>query len=56
MGKIIIPHAVERKPGFIYYIDGSGNICEAESAVGKGRKPGTGKKAKKTAKKQKKEK
>lgn len=53
MGKVIVPHAIERKPGFIYYIDGSGNICEAISAVGKGRKPGTGKKAKK-AKKEKK--
>ena len=32
MGEIIIPHAVERKKGFLYYIDGEGNICEAEMA------------------------
>lgn len=30
MGKIIIKNAVERKPGYLYYIDGEGNICEAE--------------------------
>lgn len=30
MGEIIIPNAVKRKPGFLYYIDGDGNICEAE--------------------------
>jgi hypothetical protein len=30
MGKIIIKNAVERKPGFLYYVDGQGNICEAE--------------------------
>jgi hypothetical protein len=29
MGKIVVPNAVERKEGFIYYIDGSGNLCEA---------------------------
>lgn len=32
MGKIIIKNAVERKPGFLYYIDGKGNICEAKMA------------------------
>ena len=30
MGEIIIPNAVERKPGFLYYIDGEGNVCEAK--------------------------
>jgi hypothetical protein len=30
MGKIIVKNAVERKPGFLYYIDGEGNLCEAE--------------------------
>jgi hypothetical protein len=31
VGKIIIENAVVRKSGFMYYIDGEGNICEAES-------------------------
>lgn len=30
MGKIIIEKAVERKPGYLYYVDGRGNVCEAE--------------------------
>ncbi len=46
MGKIIIKNAVERKPGFLYYVDGEGNICEAEMARGEKKK----KKAKKKSK------
>lgn len=30
MGEIIIPKAVQRKTGYLYYIDGEGNVCEAE--------------------------
>lgn len=30
MGEIIIPNAVERKEGYLYYVDGEGNVCEAE--------------------------
>lgn len=30
MGKIVVPNAVERKKGFLYYVDGEGNVCEAE--------------------------
>ncbi|HEY0088231.1 MAG TPA: hypothetical protein VGB37_05270 [Candidatus Lokiarchaeia archaeon] len=30
MGKVIVKNAVERKKGFLYYIDAEGNICEAE--------------------------
>lgn len=30
MGKIIVKNAVERKKGFLYYIDVEGNLCEAE--------------------------
>ena len=30
MEKIIVKNAVERKKGFLYYIDGEGNLCEAE--------------------------
>ena len=32
MGKIIIKNAVVRKSGYLYYIDGKGNICEAKLA------------------------
>ena len=45
MGKILIKDAVDRKKGFLYYIDGKGNVCEAQMARG-----GTKKKAKKKAK------
>ena len=37
MGKIILANAVVRKPGFLYYVDGSGNVCEAVMSRG-GRK------------------
>ena len=30
MGKIIIKNAVKREKGFLYYIDGEGNICKAQ--------------------------
>lgn len=32
MGKIIIPNAIKREPGFLYYVDGEGNVCEAKMA------------------------
>ena len=38
MGKIIAKNVVERKPGFLYYVDGQGNVCEAEMARGKKKK------------------
>lgn len=28
--KIVVKNAVVRKPGYLYYIDGEGNICEAQ--------------------------
>lgn len=37
MGKIIVKNAVDRKHGFLYYVDGSGNVCEAKMSRG-GRK------------------
>jgi len=37
MGKIIIKGAVKRKPGYLYYVDAQGNVCEAKMARG-GRK------------------
>ena len=30
MGKIIVKNAVVREKGFMYYIDGEGNLCKAE--------------------------
>ena len=42
MGKIIAKNIVERKSGFLYYVDGKGNVCEAKMARG-------GKKKKKAA-------
>ena len=44
MGKVIAKKIVDRKPGYLYYVDGKGNVCEAKMARG-------GKKKKKTAKK-----
>ena len=44
MGKIIAKGVVDRKSGYLYYVDGKGNVCEAKMARG-------GKKKKKAAKK-----
>ena len=49
MGKIIAKNIVKRKPGYLYYVDSAGNVCEARMARG-GRK----KKKKKAAAKKKK--
>ena len=38
MGKIIKKNVVKRKPGYLYYIDGAGNVCEAKMARGGKRK------------------
>lgn len=27
MGTIVVKNAVVRKPGFLYYVDGSGSVC-----------------------------
>ena len=52
MGQIIVKNAVERKPGFLYYIDGEGNLCESKmSRSGKKKKEaGSVKKVKKVKK------
>jgi hypothetical protein len=34
MGSIIVKGVVNRKPGFLYYIDGKGNVCEAKMSRG----------------------
>ncbi len=52
MGKIIAKKVIERKSGFLYYVDGQGNVCEAKMARGGKKKKATKKTvAKKTAKK-----
>ena len=48
MGRIVVKKVITRKPGFLYYIDGQGNVCEAKMARGGRRKKKTAKK--KTAK------
>jgi len=40
MGKIIVKNVVERKKGFLYYVDGEGNVCEAEMVHGRKKKHG----------------
>lgn len=47
MGKIIVKNAVVRQPGFLYFINGAGDLCEAKMQHGRKK----GKKNKKTAKK-----
>jgi len=54
LGKIIVKGAVQRKPGHLYYVDGSGNVCEAVMARGGKRKKAAKKTAKKSAKKKRK--
>lgn len=51
MGKILVKNAVERKPGFLYYVDSLGNICEAKMARGGKKKKSSKKPVKKPAKK-----
>jgi hypothetical protein len=45
MGKIIAKNIVTRKPGFLYYVDGQGNVCEAKMARGGKKKKAVKKKA-----------
>ena len=37
MSKVIVKNVIVRKPGFLYYVDGQGNVCEAKMSRG-GRK------------------
>ena len=32
--KIIAKNVIKRKPGYLYYVDGKGNVCEAKMARG----------------------
>lgn len=55
MGRVVVKNVVKRKPGHLYYVDGSGNVCEAKMARGGRRKKPAKKKAvKKVIKKKKK--
>lgn len=38
MGKIVKQNVVQRKKGFLYYVDGAGNVCEAKMQHGGRRK------------------
>lgn len=38
MAEIIVPNAVEREDGWLYYIDGEGNLCKAELKRGRKKK------------------
>jgi len=55
MGKVIVKNVVTRKKGYLYYLDGKGNVCEAKMARGGKKKKATKKKTakKKPAKKKK---
>ena len=44
MGRIIAKKVVERKTGYLYYVDGKGNICEAKMSRGGRKKKATKKK------------
>ena len=48
-GKIVAKSVVVRKPGFLYYVDGEGNVCESKMA--RGGKTSKAKKAKSKSKK-----
>ena len=38
MGKILVKNAIKREKGFLYYVDGQGNVCSAKMARGGKRK------------------
>ena len=44
MGRVIAKKVITRKKGYLYYVDGKGNVCEAKMARG-------GKKKKKATRK-----
>lgn len=49
MGKIIAKKVVTRKSGYLYYVDGQGNVCEAKMARGGRKKKAAKKKVAKKA-------
>lgn len=34
IGKVVARGVVKRKKGYLYYVDGKGNVCEAKMARG----------------------
>jgi len=44
MGTIIAKNVIERKKGYLYYVDGKGNVCEAKMARSGRKKKSKGKK------------
>jgi len=34
MGTVLVRNVVKRKPGYLYYVDGKGNVCEAKMSRG----------------------
>jgi len=44
LGKIIAKNVVQRKSGYLYYVDGQGNVCEAAMARGGRKKKASAKK------------
>lgn len=38
MGTIVTKNAVNRKQGFLYYVDRKGNVCEAKMKHGRKKK------------------
>ena len=47
MGTILVTNVIKRKPGYLYYVDGKGNVCEAKMARGGKKKKAAKKKKKK---------
>jgi hypothetical protein len=41
MGRVIAKNIVKRKAGYLYYVDGKGNVCEAKMARGGRKKKAT---------------
>jgi len=38
MGKVLVRNVVKRRKGYLYYVDGKGNVCEAAMARGRKRR------------------
>jgi hypothetical protein len=34
MGSVLVRNVVKRRAGYLYYVDGKGNVCEAKMARG----------------------
>jgi hypothetical protein len=34
MGSVLVRNVVKRRKGYLYYVDGKGNVCEAKMARG----------------------